>query len=223
MPNLLIQSLMERITLRQVVPQVFASEPPRPSDVWRTDLTLERGRAYLVDADSGLGKSSLCSYIYGYRGDYEGEITFDGVDIRRLTRGQWTEIRVRSLSMLWQELRLFPELTALENVLIRDHLAPTFGRARVLELFKQLGIADRAHTPAGRMSLGQQQRLSLVRCLCQPFDFLLLDEPISHLDETNAEIVARLITEEVQARGAGVLVTSVGAELPLAYDQVLKL
>ena len=107
---------MQQIQLINTLPQVFADRTDLQSDVWHRDITLRRGDTYLIEAGSGTGKSSLCSFVYGYRNDYQGTILFDSVDTRTFSVSQWTELRRRHLSLLWQELRLFPELTALENV-----------------------------------------------------------------------------------------------------------
>ncbi len=107
---------MNTIELQQTLPAVFAGRDSIISDVWHQSLTLKRGEAYLVEAASGTGKSSLCSYVYGYRNDYQGIICFDGKNIRTLSVRDWVEIRKCSISMLFQELRLFTELTAWENV-----------------------------------------------------------------------------------------------------------
>ena len=73
------------------------------------------------------------------------------------------------------------------------------------------------------MSFGQQQRVAFIRALCQPFDFIFLDEPISHLDDGNSRVMADILKEEVNKRGVGVVVTSIGKHLPLEYERVLKL
>ena len=113
---------MEIIHLRQTLPQVFADRDAITSDVWHQDLVLRKGERYLIEAASGTGKSSLCSYIYGYRHDYQGIINFDERNIRSLSIHEWVELRKHSLSMLFQELRIFPELTALENVQLKNRL-----------------------------------------------------------------------------------------------------
>ena len=76
---------MDEIRLQQVLPRVFARRDSITSDIWHRDLILRKGERCLIEAASGTGKSSLCSYLYGYRGDYEGIITFDGKNIRSLT------------------------------------------------------------------------------------------------------------------------------------------
>lgn len=113
---------MNRIHLRQTLPQVFADRDAITSDVWHRDITFHKGKRYLIEAASGTGKSSLCSYVYGYRNDYQGIINFDERNIRSLSVNDWTDIRKHSLSILFQELRIFPELTAIENIQLKNRL-----------------------------------------------------------------------------------------------------
>lgn len=214
---------MEKIDLRNVLPDVFSQRTDLSSDIWMQDVSFEKGMTYLVEANSGTGKSSLCSYIFGYRNDYSGNILFDNTDISTVTVNRWVEIRKRSLSMLWQELRLFPELTAMENVDIKNKLTGFQKRKKIREWFEMLGISDKENVKIGRMSFGQQQRVALIRALCQPFDFILVDEPVSHLDETNSEIMGRILTEEAKRQGAGVLVTSIGRRIEIKYDKIFRL
>lgn len=214
---------MEIIHLRQTLPQVFADRDAITSDVWHRDFVLRKGERYLIEAASGTGKSSLCSYLYGYRRDYQGIINFDERNIRSLSIHEWVELRKHSLSMLFQELRIFPELTALENVQLKNRLTNHKKKKEILSLFETLGIADKADEKAGKLSFGQQQRVAFIRALCQPFDFIFLDEPISHLDDNNSTLMGRMLTEEAAKQGAGVVVTSIGKHIELDYNKILKL
>lgn len=214
---------MDRINLQNTLPEIFAGKDYIDSDVWHKDVELERGHFYLIEAASGTGKSSLCSYVYGYRNDYQGIICFDDNNIRHLSVKDWVELRKRSLSMLFQDLRLFTELTALENVQLKNSLTGFKKKKDIKDLFQELGIGDKMNVPVGKMSFGQQQRVALIRALCQPFDFLIMDEPVSHLDEVNAKNMARIITEEAMRQGAGVVVTSIGKHLELDYTKKMML
>ncbi len=214
---------MNIITLQQTLPQVFADRDTIVSDVWHQSLELKKGEKVLIEAASGTGKSSFCSYIYGYRDDYQGIICFDGKNIKSLSVSEWMEIRKTSLSMLFQELRLFTELTAWENVQIKNSLTGFKQKKEIKQWFEALGIADKWNTPLGKLSFGQQQRVALVRALCQPFDFIFLDEPVSHLDDENGRIMAAILTEEAEKQGAGIVVTSIGKHLELDYHKTLKL
>ena len=205
------------------MPQVFAGRDEIKSDVWHQSLTFTKGEKVLIEAASGTGKSSLCSYIYGYRNDYQGIICFDGKNIKALSVAEWVEIRKLSLSMLFQDLRLFTELTAWENVQIKNSLTGFKDKKTIKDWFEAMDIADKWNSPLGKMSYGQQQRVALIRALCQPFDFIFLDEPVSHLDDKNARIMASILTEEADRQGAGIVVTSIGKHLDLNYHKTCKL
>lgn len=211
------------IYLRDTLPAVFSGEPHSKSDVWLTDLCLRKGERYIISAESGTGKSSLCAYIYGSRRDYLGEILFDSTNITSLGVKEWQEIRRTSLAYLPQDLGLFPELTALENIKLKNDLTGHFSPDKILSLLERLGIDQRKDFPVGKMSIGQQQRVGIIRALCQPFDFIFLDEPVSHLDEQNNRIVASIVEEEAQAQKAAVISTSVGNHLLLSEAKTLHL
>ena len=213
---------MDKIELQNTLPCVFEGREVQ-SDIWLQDVTFQKGETILVEARSGTGKSSLCSYIIGYRKDYLGKILFDDRDIRQYGVSDWTAIRKHTLSLLFQELRLFPELTAMENINIKNGLTNHKSRKEILAWFERLGIADKLDAKIGRMSFGQQQRVAMIRALVQPFDFLMVDEPISHLDDENSAIMAEIMMEEVQRQGAGVIVTSIGKHMDLPYTKTFRL
>ncbi|MBR1546525.1 MAG: ATP-binding cassette domain-containing protein [Prevotella sp.] len=214
---------MRQISLHQVLPQVFAQREDMVSDVWKTDVTFEQGKTCLVEAESGKGKSTFCSYLLGYRHDYTGTILFDADDVRRYTISQWVDVRQRHISLLFQEMRLFPELTAWENVEIKNRLTGHITKSDVLRWFEMLGIEEKLHVKAGLLSQGQQQRVAFIRALTQPSDFLVVDEPISHLDDVNAQLMADIVRQVKEQTQCGVIVTSIGKQLPLEYNTILKL
>lgn len=214
---------MNSISFHYVIPQVFASREEQNSEIWQQEVRFDKGRLYLVEAESGKGKSTFCSYILGYRNDYSGKIMFDDTDTRQLRVSQWVDVRMRHVSTLFQELRLFPELTAYENVEIKNKLTGFKSREQIVEWFDMLGIADKLNAKVGRLSFGQQQRVALMRALVQPFDFLLADEPISHLDDNNGRIMGDIMMKEAHQQGAAVIITSIGKHIALDYDRVLKL
>ena len=214
---------MNSIHFKYVIPQVFASREQQDSEIWQQDVVFEKDRVYLVEADSGKGKSTFCSYIQGYRNDFSGQLLFDDVDVRSLKVNDWVVIRERHISLLFQELRLFPELTAMENVEIKNKLTGFKSRAQIDEWFDMLGISDKRDAKVGKMSFGQQQRVAMIRALVQPFDFILADEPISHLDDSNSDIMGKILMEEAKMQGAGVIITSIGKHMNLDYDKNIKL
>lgn len=219
--------MITTITLERVLPRVFrgsdTEEACRRSQVWLSDLTFSRGQCCLIEADSGAGKSSLCSFIYGNRRDYDGTIRFDGTDIRTFSPQKICQLRQRSLAWMPQEMRLFPELTVMENIELKNRLTGTKTSGEIMAMLEALGVAEKAGQMASRLSVGQQQRVAVVRALCQPFDFLLLDEPVSHLDPRTAAQAATLIQDEAARQGAGIIATSVGVRIPLNFTQTIRL
>lgn len=214
---------MEQIHLDNVLPEVFAQRDNLSSEVWKQQVTFNKGHLYLVEADSGMGKSTFCSYVIGYRHDYRGRISFDNDDIHEFRMTDWIRIRRRHIGHLFQELRLFPELTAYENVEIKNKLTNFKSKKEITDWFDALGIGDKLDAKIGHMSFGQQQRVAMIRALVQPFDFILADEPISHLDDTNSRAMGDIMMSEAKRQGAGVIVTSIGKHIDLNYEQTLKL
>ena len=214
---------MNKIQLNSVVPEIFAAREGLCSDIWHRDFSFERGKSYLIKAASGTGKSSLCSYLYGQRGDYRGTILFDGEDISTFDTKRWCEIRQRHISVLFQDLKLFGELTALENIEIKNNITHHKSLKEIEQLFEELGIGDKLHSRVDRMSFGQQQRVAFIRSLCQPYDFILLDEPISHLDDQNSDIMRDILLRETASNGAAIIATSIGKHMNIEYDVCLNL
>lgn len=205
------------------MPHVFSQRDDIVSELWNKDVTFDKGHLYLVEADSGKGKSTFCSYVVGYRHDYTGHVLFDDRDTRSLKVSEWVDVRRRHVSHLFQELRLFPELTAMENVEIKNKLTGYKSKEQIVQWFDMLGIGDKLNSKVGFMSFGQQQRVAMIRALVQPFDFILVDEPISHLDDNNARIMGDIMMSEAKRQGAGVIVTSIGKHVDLNYERVIKL
>ena len=219
--------MIKAIKLDKVIPVFFGStfSKDEPTDVWGKELTFTRGVTYLIEAASGRGKSSLCSFIYGLRSDYAGSIEFIDNEGKALstTQKDLCGMRRTMLAMMFQEHRIFPELTAVENVLMKNQLTDYFTEKEIRERLTMLGLEQRLDTPCGKLSLGQQQRVAFVRLLAQPADFVILDEPVSHLDAGNARIMGTMLRQRQLADGMGVIVTSIGQRLPYEYDKILKL
>ncbi len=214
---------LHTITLRDTLPQVFIDSPSRPSQIWRREVAFTPPGHYIIEAASGTGKSSLCAYLYGARQDYDGKIYFNNTDISTYSIDDWLRLRRDTLAYLPQELDLFPELTARENILLKQRLTAQPDIPTIQEWMHKLGIADRADFPVGKMSIGQQQRVAIIRALCQPFRFLLLDEPVSHLDTENNLLAAEIILQEATRQGAAIIATSVGNPLMIPDAPKLEL
>ena len=159
--------------------------------------------------------------IYGLRSDHEGVCEIDEVEATSYSETQWLDMRAKKLSILFQDLRLFRNLSARENLELLPQIDPE--SPGLEDMCKPLEIAHLLDRKVGTLSLGQCQRLALVRCLRKPFKWLLLDEPFSHLDEVIAMAAAELIKKSVQAKEAGLIFTSLQPEGPMSGDLILHL
>lgn len=214
---------MNIITLNHLIPNIFAESDLSKSAIWSKMVTFSKGGSYLIAAESGTGKSSLFDYIYGRRTDYSGTLLADSSDIATMPAADKQKLRREQLSIVFQGFRLFPELTAYENVILKNKLTNHKTGAEVSSLFERLGIADKKDKPLATLSFGQQQRVAVIRSLCQPFDFLLLDEPFSHLDEQNIEAALSLVLQEVEKQKAGLMLCTLGNDYNLSFTNKLYL
>lgn len=214
---------METVKLKMVKPNIFSESEVSGSEIWFQNICFEKGNTYLISAESGKGKSSLFDFIYCRRNDYSGEIFFDDKIAKRLGANQKKDIRSNNISVVFQGFRLFSELTALENVEIKNKLTNRKTKKQIDEMFEQMGIAAKADTQLALLSFGQKQRVAIIRALCQPFDFLLLDEAFSHLDEANYTAACNLIASETKANNAALLVASLGEPYKFNYNHKILL
>lgn len=188
------------------------------SSVFATECSFKKGCRYLVAAPSGRGKSTLLHCIYGLRNDYTGTITLDGRDVSGFSPDDWALLRQNDLAIVFQDLRLFPLLTAWENIQIHAALNPVVEESRLRRMAHELHIESLLNDPVQQLSYGQRQRVAIVRALSRPFRMLLLDEPFSHLDPLNTEIALRLITETCDMLEAGMVLVSLGEEYEMEVD-----
>ncbi|MDR1199502.1 MAG: ATP-binding cassette domain-containing protein [Prevotellaceae bacterium] len=214
---------MKTIELNSIKPDIFSESDVSGSEIWLKNICFKKENTYLIFSESGKGKSSLFDFIYCRRSDYSGEILFDGKNAKTLSHAEKQELRSNHISLVFQGFRLFEELTAIENIEIKNRLTNHKTKRQIEEMLEQMGISAKIDTPLSLLSFGQKQRVAIIRSLCQPFDFLLLDETFSHLDETNYTIACTLIASEVKSQNAALLVASLGETYKFNYNHKIQL
>ena len=207
------------INLHDIKPTYMSESEISSSDIYlQNEIVFEKEKKYLLKANSGHGKSSILNFIYGSNKNYNGKIIFKGVEDYSVI-----SLRRKKLAYVFQDFKLFSNLTLWENIKIKNNLTKYKTDEQIIVLIDKLGLLHKKDQLAETLSLGQKQRVSIIRSLCQPFDFLLLDEPFSHLDEDNIRILTNIINEELESQKSGLILTTLNNEYLFQYDKILNL
>ncbi len=197
----------------------------RTSDIWFSPHSFSAGEKIKIKAPSGTGKTTLVHILYKLRHDYEGRVLIDDKPLANIKNDELAALRQQKVSIIFQDLRLFENLTARENIeLKRVLMQPAFYESKVIDdMARQLGVSHILHQKAGMCSYGEQQRIAIIRALVQPFDWLIMDEPFSHLDKENIEKATSLIANECTKRNAGFIITDLEDDTNFNYTRQYQL
>jgi ABC-type lipoprotein export system ATPase subunit len=193
------------------------------SGIWKSNKTFNKGEYLFIQAPSGTGKTTLIHILYGLRKDYEGLVKWGDHILTATGKEELAKLRSSNISVIFQDMRLFPELTTWENIEIKRKLTDTVTIELATEWITRLGIKDKMNAAAYTLSYGEQQRVAIIRALLQPFDWLLMDEPFSHLDHANINKARSLIAEVVKQRSAGMLIADLDENQYFPYTQTVIL
>ena len=183
------------------------------------NLSIRRGEFLSLVGPSGSGKSSLLAVAATLVKPTAGLIIIDGQDVSALSEAERTALRRDKVGIIFQQANLLPSLTAVEQLLIREHLRGKplrDEREKAAELLNVVGLSGVAHKRPHQLSGGQRQRVNIARALMGSPTVLLVDEPTAALDHERSESIVRLlrqVTDEFQT--ATVMVTHDTEFLPL--------
>lgn len=214
-----------QIRLQQIIPialkeKIAAAE----SNIWRKEVTFSSGEYIKITAASGRGKTTCTHFLAGLRKDYSGSILINDAPLSGFSTEEMAVWRREQLGVVFQDLRLFPELTIRENIELKKYLAPQPDESLSLDkMAEALGIDDLLNRKAGICSYGEQQRAAIIRTLSQPFHWLLLDEPFSHLDKKNQQKAIELIQSVIQIKSAGLILLDLEPDNHFSYSKILQL
>lgn len=196
---------MEYLQITDLLPTYFDAGRKNTSEIWGKDLRFEKGDFIKVVAPSGSGKTSLMHFLYGMRNDYNGTVSYGGAITKNFGAEDYSRYRKDHISIIFQDLRLFPDQNVFDNIDIKRQLNPYHPAEKIREMAERLGIGTKLSSKCKTCSYGEQQRVAIIRALMQPFEFLLMDEPFSHLDNKNSEKAMELMIEEAKKRNAAIL------------------
>lgn len=211
------------IQLQHVLPTPLASIQHDDDSIWGNTVALKASNHILLNASSGKGKSTFTTTVVGLRTDYSGTISYDGRAITSLSSDEWVNMRQTKISTVFQDLQLFNNLTVQENLLLKNGLTNFKTEQEIKALVTAMQLEHKWNDACGILSMGQQQRIAIVRALCQPFSWLIMDEPFSHLDEANSKNCMDIIAGECVAQNAGFVLTSLDADQRYPFHYELKL
>lgn len=212
-----------QIELQKIVPSFFKEENYTRSEVWDKNIAFIKGENVHIVAPSGSGKTSLTHFLYGLRNDYLGNILYGGENINNFDAEKFSLWRKQHISIVFQDMRLFTDQTVMQNLEIKRLLAPYHSQEKIVTMSRRLGIENKLGKLCSTCSYGEQQRVAIIRSLLQPFDFLLLDEPFSHLDDANTKKAMALIEEEAAARNAAIILNDLRKIEHLNAEKILHL
>ena len=214
-----------QLQLNQIVPIPLKDKfSKRGSDIWNSNLQFSKGEWIKIKAPSGTGKTTFIHIIYKMRHDYEGIVLWSNNELTKIAGDDLAQLRQKNISVIFQDLRLFPNLTARENIELKRVLQTPFYEKNMIDVMaERLGVSHILDQRAGLCSYGEQQRIAIIRALIQPFDWLIMDEPFSHLDQENIAKAATLIAEECSKRKAGFMLTDLDEDNHFEYTRVLNL
>ncbi len=177
------------------------------------DFTLAKNESCVIYGPSGSGKSTLLNIIGGLTRPDSGIVEFNGNDLNQLSNDELAYYRNRDIGFIFQQHHLLPQLTLIDNILL-----PTIPFAqdkqesellgRALEMLKRVGLTNRQSHRPGQLSMGECQRVAMIRALINKPRLLLADEPTGALDSANANNLIDLLLElNVVERTALIVVT----------------
>jgi len=177
-------------------------------------LRIDKGEFVFLTGPSGAGKSTLLRLLLRQDVPTNGQLVVGGRDLTQLTQRQVQAYR-RSLGFVFQDFKLLPSKTVLENVSFVPRvlgMAPTQQQRRTFQVLKWVGLQHRMNAFPEELSGGEQQRVAIARALVNDPVIILADEPTGNLDPDLSLEIMNLF-REINARGTTVVVATHDREL----------
>jgi len=188
------------------------------------DLDVERGEFLAIIGPSGSGKSTLFHILGGLPPPTAGEVLIEGVDLRKLTESERTEMRQKKVGFVFQKYNLLPTLTAKDNIAIAQALSDTYSPpANFDEILQLLGIKQRLNHRPRALSGGEQQRVAIARALVNQPAILLADEPTGNLDTANSNAVLEILRDLNKRQNQTILMITHNPEAAAFADRTVAM
>ncbi len=204
--------------------KIYGSGENEVKAVNDVSFTVEKGEFLAIVGASGSGKSTLLHLIGGVDRPTSGKIYVDGKDICALDSDALAIFRRRQVGIVYQFYNLIPILNVEENItlpVLLDGDAPD--EAKLAELLKVLGLADRRANLPNQLSGGQQQRVSIGRAMINHPAVILADEPTGNLDSKAGEEIVNLLKLSNKQYNQTVIVITHDPDIARQADRVITI
>ncbi len=189
-------------------------------------LSVEAGELVALYGPSGSGKSTLLMLAAGLLAPDSGTVSFEGRDLASLSGTEISDYQRCGIGFIYQAFHLLPGVPAVENAAIKllaSNVSLREARRQSVPWLKRVGLAGRLDHPPERLSMGERQRVAIVRALINEPSLLLADEPTGSLDSRRGGEILTLLAELCRERHTGVLLVTHDAQAAAVADRVLVL
>ena len=187
-------------------------------------FTIERGEFVSVRGPSGSGKTTLLNVLGALDCDFDGNVTIDAVELRRMSEPE--QFRARTIGFVFQSFHLLAALTAIENVqmpMFETSWTRAKRKARAAELLQMVGLENRMDHLPSALSGGERQRVAIARSLANQPKLLLADEPTGNLDTANSRKILEILQKIHRERQMTLIVVTHDSEVAGAANRTLRL
>jgi len=185
------------------------------------DLIVQRGDFMVILGPSGSGKTTLLNLIGGIDTPTAGNIVVDNVNLMNLTETDLTDYRRTKIGFVFQFFNLIPTLTAKENIELAAELVEN--PRDILEVLRQVGLADKAERFPSELSGGEQQRVAIARAIVKNPSILLCDEPTGELDNETGKKILSVLRKVNRDEGKTVVFVTHNSAIAQMADKVVRL
>ncbi|MCU7493848.1 MAG: ABC transporter ATP-binding protein [Ignavibacteria bacterium] len=192
--------------------------------LYDVNAIIKKGEILIVLGRSGSGKSTILNLLSGIDLPTRGGILIDNVDITKLSEQERTLFRRKNIGFVFQFFNLIPTLTAFENLMLPlelNDMANAEGKARALNMLKEVGLSNRAQSYPDQLSGGEQQRIAIARALIHEPSIVLADEPTGNLDYETGLVIISLLDNLVRKKGKTMLMATHSREVIGLADRIL--
>ncbi|HSW92321.1 MAG TPA: ABC transporter ATP-binding protein [Patescibacteria group bacterium] len=193
----------------------------------KLSFTVNDGEFVSIVGKSGAGKSTLLGVLGALDTPTSGSIEIGDTDIAKLSDHKLISYRNTSIGFVFQSYNLIPNLTAVENVMLPmefAHVPPKERRDRAVQLLEEVGIVDgREQRKPGKLSGGEQQRVSIARALANQPRLILADEPTGNLDSENGKMIFDLLHKLSRSENTTVVVVTHDLDIAGKTDRTFTL